>query len=725
MLTPTSLLSCERITVAGNKLTSSDTLSQVDYSHYRLCTTGLPQRFVDPPSGSRWQHAVESLHGDRIIEEPVLELRMLEDTICQILCIEETTPALKSAVEQGLHYNWLIDEMPVAYRYENDGRVAVRYWGGIPLGQRGESLELKNSDLHDPRFSNSNENQLFINNHFNFEIMYFRTKNGYRVVRTTVQPFSVAYQMNGTSIANDIVSCQTKGPHTTYNGVLKEQPQPLTEGADLVFTYDVIWTEWTGGNPSSTRWNVFLRMDDGIPLTAQLLGLVLAVLMNAILGLSLYTWLMRDLSYKPLVMETEEVSDEQALEMHLWPLSTRVFFPPRHVPVLMSICMGIGAHLLVSGFWFVLFSRLGVINGSLGASIITPAVLLYVFMSPVGGYVTGRLQCVYHGTMPGALQACFGTASIMPILGILVVHIVYDVLPDELAPEFNAVSNSTPLILLWLFLGFPLTIASGWYGYRSGPIHNFPVSEGSAGYQDLALQDGTEQDDENPRCKYWRYARLPTIFALCGIAPVLCGFVEYAYGVAGPVYVGYFSDSSSFAILSFILFNTCIGLSALILYYKQIRSQQYQWWWAAFLVGASAGLWIWILSISWVLSDASNRSLVNGAVSSYTLWFALCSLGVGLMGGFVSVLSCMIFSRVLYTILRGRSNSESQSEPDTEASTPFGSYAPELTSESDLSLTEESLLPSRQSRLGGGGDESRRFSGDSSEADLYAKTGEI
>jgi len=419
-------------------------------------------------------------------------------------------------------------------------------------------------------------------------------------------------------------------------------------------------------------------MDDGVPVSVQLFGILVAVIINIILYVALWTWLMRDLSYKPLLWETEDFgrtsssggddgADDETEneskgveEIQLWPLSTRVFFPPRVAPLWLCCCAGIGAQILVTAFFFLLFFRLGIINESLGAAILTPAVIFYTGFAILGGYVTARLYAVMHGTVARALQACFLTASLFPILGIIVFHLVYDVLPDNQAPDYRVISSSVPLILIWIFAIFPLTILGGWLGHRHGPIQNFPLSEGSKGYQDLALQDGAEQDHDAERtCCCWTYGRVPCLFLIGGILPVACSFVEYAYGVAGPVYVGYFSDNSLFAIISFFLFGTCIAGVSALLYYKQVRSHRYDWWWPSFITGASSGFYVFLLSISWLMYDSTHgHSVPKGSQASYTLWFLFGSLAVGFMAGFVAVVSCMLFSRSLYTFLLRRAERE-------------------------------------------------------------------
>jgi hypothetical protein len=759
----------QQVPLIANKLLSSDALEALDYSRLPYCgsmkirrinknssssTDGSNQQQQDQQFGvfepivaaTQWQKALSSLHGDALYDVTWLfDLRMLENRYCQQLCLLDPDAAnnaglgYSQAIVQDMHYHLAVDGMPAAFRHETDETVSIRYWGGIPVGRRGPSQEEQEQN---PRYSTSDDRDLFLYNHLNFYITYWRvpaaaTTDGggqdekYRVVKTEIQPLSVGHRFeatnNGTAadaagaaagsaalsvpvtlVGNSIPSCDAenryrKRPHPTLYADLETTPPQLwlektvgevdysySSSRPVLFTYDVVWIEFTSTqDPWKTRWNVFLRMDDGIPATAQLFGLVVAVLINAILAVSLYTWMMRDLSYRPLLFAGEDEYDrndddpaglsgqadagggalddgdderparsEQERDVQLWPLSTRLFFPPRVSPLGLCLCSGLGAQLLLSAFVFVLLFRTGIVNESMGSDILMPAVVLYTVSSVLGGWVTARWYGLFHGNRLRAFHAC-GILSVgFPLLGLLVLYLTYDVLVPEAAPEYRVVSNSLPLILVWVLGVVPLTFAGGWCGYVKGPMTNFPVSEGTKGYQDLNVHGSGDHDMEaRNACCCWRHARIIVVFFAGGIPPVACSFVEYAYGVAGPIYVGYYSDASFYAILSFVLFCTCVALVACLLFYQQIRARNFEWWWTSFVVGISAGFYLFLLSMSWILYDyLSKEALISGeTLASYTIWFAFGSVGASLIAGFVSLGSCMVMTRLLYAFLIRRS----------------------------------------------------------------------
>ena len=117
--------------------------------------------------------------------------------------------------------------------------------------------------------------------------------------------------------------------------------------------------------------------------------------------------------------------------------------------------------------------------------------------------MTARLFAIFHGDFKVALVASLVTAIAYPLIGLFVVYIVYDILPLSDAPDYNSSSNISPLIALWICFIWPVTVMSGYFGHRGGAIQNFPVSEGSAGYHDLNLQNEQKKESGDESRSRW------------------------------------------------------------------------------------------------------------------------------------------------------------------------------------------------------------------------------
>lgn len=541
----------------------------------------------------------------------------------------------------------------------------TRYWGGIPVGRLG--AEFTSTGETDARFQNTLASDVFLYNHWNINIAYRTTPNEkYEIVRFWVEPFSVQHDSNN----NNVASCASDSTsHTDYTQLANVPVQSAT--GFVKFTYDVRWIAMDESNIHySDRWDIYLDMDDATPDYIEFLGAFLGVFLLCVLAGSLFTWVQRDLSYKPLVesvvQDIEHVSDdgaeftdEQTKEVQMWPLSTHVFFPPVTSPLALCIACGTGAHLFIAGFWFILLFRCGIINQSQGDKLLTPGAILYSLTSPLAGYVTARLYAILHGDRLVAMTASLVTAIAFPLLGILTLYLVYDVLPDDTkAPAYNVVSNSTPFILLWIFGIWPMTVLGGAVGYSHGPMQNFPVSTGTTGYHDLNLQNNNDEDHNPPNgnkkvldkfSRYMHRYRCLIFFLTCGILPCLSSFISYSYAVAAPILIGSYS-LRAYLVLSYLLFVAVAAATSLLLFYRQLRVHNYQWWWSSYAAGASAGLYTFLLSASWVLTKDANP---NDAWR-YTLWFAFVSFGVSLVTGFSSTAACVWFNRILYMVIMRR-----------------------------------------------------------------------
>ena len=547
--------------------------------------------------------------------------------------------------------------------------VDVSYWGGIPIGNGARHST--NENVRNNNMTSSDSNRLMmINNHWNIHIWYRPSKHAtesYSIVRVVVEPFSVQQE----SANGKMGSCDTDNTqnpvHTNYDLVYDFPLEPFLLNQPFKFTYDVIWTEAPEDVPHNKRWDVYLDMDGAIPNYVEFAGFFLGGFILVALAGILLTWVLRDLSYKPIIDHQQETDGESTdassvhVEIQMWPLSNRIFFPPTRARLLFCIACGTGAQLLTTAFSFIVLLRVGIISQSQGARILTPGIVLFCISSAFGGYVTARLYAIFHGDFKVALVASLVAAIAYPLIGLFVVYIVYDILPLSDAPDYDALSNISPLITLWICFIWPATVLSGYFGYRGGPLQNFPVSEGSSGYHDLNLQNDKKKELEGEARSKWliwneftKKHRIPILLLTGGFLPILSCFVNYSYGVAGPTLLRYYSVRP-YMISSFLILMLLSGTEAVLLFYRQIRTQHtYEWWWATFSAAGSAGIYNFALSMSYLIFRGQESNLSGSTVVSYMIWFAFTSFGVLLMTGFMGVTLNIIFIRTLYTYIMNR-----------------------------------------------------------------------
>jgi len=684
------------VPVQANKLTSPAVLAAMDYDRL-VAFWDEPQPVLAAESSSWWKKAVAAVHGDVVydLDATAMDLLVGQDVYCGVSAVrnytattttqsasESANKAWRSAIQADFRYNWMVDGMPVAFQTEDDETITTVYTGGVPVGRRGPRTPVIDSSGTEPRYEGTTAADTFVYNHWNIVILYTQVSKGrYSVVRVTVHPFSIQHDFADdlSTVQTPIASCQAANgqqeqQHTSYDMLIDTPPQPLTAATDndtglvpqtIAFTYDVVWLATDGIAPKK-RWNVFLDNDGAVPKVVLWMGFLIGVAVCGILAGALWTWVLRDLSYKPvmhlsLVGDDDEgngdLSEEAAKEVQLWPLSSRVFFPPAHQGKLLVVLFGTGAQLFLFGCLYLCLLQFGIVNQSMGSNVLTAAAILYTISSLFGGYTAGRLLAIFHCNCKRDLfRICSAVATMYPVFGIVTLHVVYDMLPASTAPDYDVLSNGMALIVLWLVAVWPLTLVGGWLGHRRGAMTNFPVTQGAVGYQDLALQAGSDTDMPDAAvqscCTKWRNV---VLLLIGGILPVICSFIEYAYGVAAPVYRRT-EPEYRFGLASFLLFNICAGLVTLLLYYRQLRANNYEWWWPCFITGASSGLYMFLLSISWLFYSVSTEDVDGGAFSVYFLWFVVLSLGLSFVAGFVAVACCVEFNRALYFYAMRRAN---------------------------------------------------------------------
>mmetsp|Transcript_4849 Transcript_4849/g.11573 ORF Transcript_4849/g.11573 Transcript_4849/m.11573 type:complete len:526 (-) Transcript_4849:621-2198(-) len=346
---PQSFADGESVKLKVNKMTSSQTLLPVEY--YKL-------PFCQPPEGAKMdnENLGEFLAGDRIESSPYV-LNMKKEVYCQQVCVADLGKAEQAgmkknkvvrAINHGYHNNWIVDNLSAASIVEDDTSVTTRYWQGFPIG-----------------FIHEETQKAYIHNHVNIEIMYHPVdkitndeEQKYRVVRFTVEPFSVKHEyqelppditadhdtselQDDVKIINPIKSCDDTIPksdreHTTYDMVIGPGVKLQPASGDALFTYDVTWIEndelhW------ASRWDIYLSMDNAIPAKVHWLSIANSLVIVFVLSAMVFAILLRNLRqdlarYNRLATDEEKADD---LEEKGWKLvHADIFRPPTYSPLL-------------------------------------------------------------------------------------------------------------------------------------------------------------------------------------------------------------------------------------------------------------------------------------------------------------------------------------------------------------------------------------------------------
>lgn len=623
-----------------NKLTSSKTLLPVEYYHLPFCK---------PPGGVKMdnENLGEFLSGDRIESSPYV-LKMKKEMYCEQVCIADLGSVQKKGVKKNdvgiaifreYHNNWIVDNLSAASKVEDDTTITTRYWQGFPVG-----------------FIHEDDRKAYIHNHVNLEIMYHPVDKitndeiqKYRVVRFTVEPFSIAHDFTEipkdesgdmpvvARIKNPIESCDKttplhKRPHTTYDMITAKGRKPQLASGTVLFTYDVTWVEnlelhW------ASRWDIYLSMDNAIPAKVHWLSiansLVIVVVLSAMVVAILLRNLRQDLARYNRVATDEEKADD--LEEKGWKLvHADIFRPPSYSPLLLSVCCGTGAQLLCMAFWTIIFSAMGFLSPARRGALLMAELIFFVLMGSINGYVTARLYKTFKGKAWQNATLC--TALGFPGLCFSLFFIL-----DLIAWGYGS-SDAVPfttmivLLVLWFGISTPLVFVGAYFGYKQDAIE-YPVKTSNI----------PRQIPDQP----W-FMSVPFTVIIGGLLPFGACFVEL-YFILASVWMDYYYYVFGFLFLVFlILIITCAEITLLFNYF-QLCNEDYHWWWRSFANAGSTAIWVFLYSFVYF------KQLEANSFATYVLYFGymgLASLGLFLMTGFIGVASALWFNKTIFGSLK-------------------------------------------------------------------------
>ena len=599
-----------------NKLTSTRTQLPTDYYKLPYCT---------PAGGPEYdsENLGEFLAGDRIENSPY-KLQMKKDQYCEQLCwknlgrgqaVSRPPTGLAKAIQNEYYNNWIVDNLSAAGKTEDDEKITTRFWQGFPVGFM-------------------KDDEAYVYNHVNIELQYHTVwgeTDKYRIVRFIVQPFSIAHDYDAdtdskVTLTTAIQSCKpgtTK--HTSYDLIKKAGVQPQIASGEGLFTYDVIWNE----NKSlawASRWDIYLSMDGTIPPKvhwSSITATTITLTMLIVFGLSCVRHSLLRTNFG--LMDTRSI-DKWML------LHNDVFRPPRSSTLLLSVACGSGAQVLMTIVGLVILSVLGIVNPARRGTLLMYQIMWFVLNGFTGGYVAAKMH-----------QTLRGTASSMVAIGVIGFY------PGFLAIMYTGYalvglskgSTATPpfstvlvLLVLWFGLLAPLSFLGAYVGSGTGiplPVPTLdPAPSTRAIPPHTFLSSSTSQ------------------VYMASILPFAACFVELV-AILNNVWFGvYYYGSCSFLFLVLPLVVATIGIQCALLCFLKLQQEDHEWWWSSFLNGATIGPCIFFYSARYLIM---LRPSENVTFLIYFGYMAMVSVGVGLAGGFVGLITTLYMNKVLYSLI--------------------------------------------------------------------------
>lgn len=562
---PRDYLEGEKIDVFVNTLTpmlNSKLKSLISYDYY-----DSRFHFCSPEGGpERQPESLGSiLFGDRILSSPY-EIRMLENSTCQKLCQasvpKEDAAFINERIREDYGLNLLIDGLPSS-EMRRDSKTGETF------------LDAQGFNLGDDEL---NPDKPALNNHYDIYIQYhMRDEDHFRVVGVLVYPSTVNSMVAGSTEPD----CFNKHPF-----YLSEET-----GNEFFYTYSVSFLE--SDIPWGLRWDAYLHVfDPRIHWFSLINSLIIAGFLVFMVGMVLLRSISRDIHRYNAVDLSDEVQEDYGWKL----VHGEVFRLPQR-PMLLSVMVGNGIHLIMMCIVTLVFALFGFLSPSNRGSLATVLLICWTFFGCVSGYASARTYTTLGGEQWKTnliLTAVLFPTVVFTIIGMLNFFLIF-------ASASGAVPFGTILavLLLWFLISAPLSVAGYFYGMKHGAFIN-PVRVASI----------PRQIPPKP----WYLSTWPAAI-LGGILPFGAAFVEL-YFVLSSLFGNRAYYAFGFLFLTFVIVALTTATVTVLFVYFLLCAEEYRWHWRAFLIGGGSAFWLFAYGV-WYWA---SRLYLNG-FTSVVLYF--------------------------------------------------------------------------------------------------------
>ena len=561
-----------------------------------------PFRFCKPEGGPKpiGESLGSILFGDRIMTSP-FELNMAVNETCKQLCKPVQYSPLSlgwvgNKVQHGYSMNWIVDGLPAGQEMMDVDTLERSYTPGFKLG----GMDGENPYFH---------------NHYNIFIDYHEVAGNpdqLRVVGVSVVPESIDY-------GDGKPDCK---PRSNNDKLTLVSHPPAARSVH--FTYRVGWqkseTAW------ATRWDKYLKVrDSNVHWFFLIDGAIIVIILVLTVISILVRTLKKDIArYNRLdQINLDDLSgtsvEDGIQEDSGWKLvHGDVFRPPPHT-LLLSLLLGNGAQIFVMTGMTIVFALLGFLSPSNRGALGSIMIILYTFLSTIGGYVSARVYKAWQGekwkvnliltpiAVPGLIFGAFFFLNLFLWA----------------RQSSGAVPFTTMLVIIsiWFVISIPLSVLGSWLGFRSGPIEA-PVR--------------TNQIPRQVPVAPTYLRRIPSIL-IVGMVPFGAIFFELL-SIVKSIWFGRIYYMFGFLFLCYCLMIMSCAAVTIMMTYFLLCAENYNWQWRSFLGAGMSGGYVFLYCIGYL------------ALTAHLTGFA----GIVLFLGYSLLISFTFF------VLTGKSHIESR-----------------------------------------------------------------
>jgi transmembrane 9 superfamily protein 2/4 len=603
-----------------NKLDSDQSVIPYEYHSFDFCTVSEEDSPVE--------NLGQVLFGERIRPSPY-SIGFRENKQCSFLCEKEYKSGdaedkrrlklLQRGMKLNYQHHWIVDNMPVSFCFTNQQAFNVCL-PSFPMGcYVTPDGRPKDACVLDNRYDKPDSYYLF--NHVDILIEYrdlshdsnmFDHKVGGRVIRIKVLPRSIKHSDKNS------LNCGESAP-----------PQPIAatdENMKILYTYSITWrntsVKW------SSRWDYLL---DSIPHTniqwfSIMNSLVIVLFLSGMVGMILLRTLHRDIArYNQLDNE------EDAQEEFGWKLVHGDVFRPPQSAMFLSVFVGTGTQLLLMSSITLAVACFGFLSPANRGSLMTFALVWYVLLSVVSGYVSARL----YKTMEGLAwkSNILLTAFFVPGILFSIFFVTNLMLWSKGSSAAVPFGTLVALLSLWLFLATPLTFIGSFFGFKGDRIVA-PV-----------------RTNQIPRQvpEQTLYTKPLPGMLMGGILPFGCIFIQLFF-ILNSIWAHQVYYMFGFLAMVFLILIVTCSEATILLAYFHLCAEDYHWWWRSFLTSGFTAAYLFVYCIHYFTSKLT----ITGTISTI-LYFAYTGIFVFLFflaTGTIGFFATYLFIHKIYSSVK-------------------------------------------------------------------------
>ncbi|XP_008793236.1 transmembrane 9 superfamily member 7-like [Phoenix dactylifera] len=592
----------DELQVKVNKLSSTKTQLPYDYYFLDYCK---PPKIMNSA-----ENLGEVLRGDRI-ENSVYAFKMRRDETCKVVCrtklSQEAAKNFKEKIDDEYRVNMMLDNLPVAVpRQRRDESQAPSYEQGFRVGYK----------LKDGRY--------YINNHLTFKVMYHKDPESEdaRIVGFEVIPSSIKHDYAEWDDKNPKLSTCSPSIKITPGNL---SPQEVAADTYIVFTYDVNFQ--TSQIKWASRWDTYLLMnDDQIHWFSIINSLMIVLFLSGMVAMIMMRTLYRDIAnYNQL--ETQDEAQEESG----WKLVHGDVFRPPINSGLLCVYVGTGVQFFGMTLVTMMFALLGFLSPSNRGGLMTAMVLLWVFMGLFAGYSSARLYKMFKGTEWKKIT--LKTAFMFPGIVFAIFFVLNALIWGEKSSGAVPFGTMFALVFLWFGISVPLVFVGSYLGFKK------PAMEGPVKTNKIPRQIPEHA---------W-YMQPAFSILIGGILPFGAVFIELFF-ILTSIWLNQFYYIFGFLFIVFIiLIITCAEIT-IVLCYFQLCSEDYHWWWRAYLTAGSSALYLFAYAGFYFFTKLEITKVVSGIL--YFGYMLIGSYAFFVLTGTIGFYACFWFVRKIYSSVK-------------------------------------------------------------------------